>query len=296
MNSHAHLLELLSTSPTFCEYQRAFSEATGLPLNLRAPGSWQPALRGASKENPFCAMIASQSKTCAGCLQMQEELCQGAADQPKTVKCPFGLSETAIPVRLGNETIGFLVTGQVLCRRPRETDLKRVITRMENLGLNVDREKVSELFLQTRVVSASVLDSVTRLLAIFAEHLSMLSNQLALQQTSTEPPLVTRVKEFVRARYEENITLPDAARAAHTSTFYLCKVFKKATGMCFTEFVARTRVEKAKELLLKPNMRVSEVAYQVGFQSLTHFNRIFRKITGESPTEYRSALPLALAA
>lgn len=293
MNSHAHLLALLGASPTFCEYRRAFSEATGLPLALRDPGSWQPALRGASKENPFCAMIASQSKTCAGCLQMQEELCQGAESQPKTIQCPFGLSETAVPVRLGNETIGFLVTGQVLCRRPRETDLKRVITRLESLGLKVDHEKAREMFLQTRVVSPTVMDSVTRLLAIFAEHLSMLSNQLALQQTCAEPPLVTRVKEFVQSHHEEHITLDDAARAAHTSTFHLCKVFKKATGMCFTEFVARTRVEKAKELLLKPNLRVSEVAYQVGFQSLTHFNRIFRKIAGESPTKYRATLPLA---
>ena len=55
-------------------------------------------------------------------------------------------------------------------------------------------------------------------------------------------------------------------------------------------YVSRVRVEKAKNLLLNPNARVSEVAYEVGFQSLTHFNRVFRKIVGESPTEYRKRL------
>ena len=49
-------------------------------------------------------------------------------------------------------------------------------------------------------------------------------------------------------------------------------------------------MEKAKNLLLNPNLRVSEIAYEVGFQSLTHFNRVFKKIVGESPTYYRSHL------
>ena len=47
---------------------------------------------------------------------------------------------------------------------------------------------------------------------------------------------------------------------------------------------------------MKPNTRVSEVAYEVGFQSLTHFNRVFKKLNGESPTTYRTHLPLACAA
>jgi len=50
-------------------------------------------------------------------------------------------------------------------------------------------------------------------------------------------------------------------------------------------------VEKAKNLLLNRNLRVSEIAYEVGFQSLTHFNRVFKRILGVSPTKYRTRLP-----
>jgi YesN/AraC family two-component response regulator len=57
--------------------------------------------------------------------------------------------------------------------------------------------------------------------------------------------------------------------------------------MTFTDYLGRVRVEKTKNLLLNPNLRTSEIAYTVGFQSLTHFNRIFRKLTGESPTHFR---------
>jgi AraC-like DNA-binding protein len=74
------------------------------------------------------------------------------------------------------------------------------------------------------------------------------------------------------------------------STFYFRKMFKKATGLTLTDYLGRVRVEKAKNLLLNPHLRVSEIAYTVGFQSLTHFNRVFRKLTGESPTDFREKL------
>jgi YesN/AraC family two-component response regulator len=73
----------------------------------------------------------------------------------------------------------------------------------------------------------------------------------------------------------------------HVGTFYFCKLFRKTTGLTFTDYLGRVRVEKAKNLLLNPHLRVSEIAYTVGFQSLTHFNRIFRKTTGEAPTAFR---------
>jgi len=50
------------------------------------------------------------------------------------------------------------------------------------------------------------------------------------------------------------------------------------------------RIEKSKNLLLNPNLRVSEIAFEVGFQSLTHFNRVFKKLLGQSPTDYRAQL------
>ena len=82
------------------------------------------------------------------------------------------------------------------------------------------------------------------------------------------------------------------SKAVNTSPFYFCKMFKKATGLNFTEYVCRVRIERAKNLLLNPNLRISEIAYQVGFQSLTHFNRVFKKIVGEAPTEYRIKLKI----
>jgi AraC-like DNA-binding protein len=61
-------------------------------------------------------------------------------------------------------------------------------------------------------------------------------------------------------------------------------------GLNFTVYLSRVRLEKAKTLLLNPHLRISEIAFEVGFQSLTHFNRRFREILGQSPTDYRARL------
>jgi YesN/AraC family two-component response regulator len=107
--------------------------------------------------------------------------------------------------------------------------------------------------------------------------------------------MITKARRYIEEHHSEELSLSQVAQAVHTSVFYFCKLFRKVTGVTFTEFVSRTRVEKAKNLLLNPNLRVSEIAFEVGFQSLTHFNRVFKKIVGESPTEYRSHLSIVMA-
>jgi YesN/AraC family two-component response regulator len=134
---------------------------------------------------------------------------------------------------------------------------------------------------------------VVKLLSIFAQHISMVSNQILVQRENTEPLAITRAKQFIQENQSADLSLGQVAKAVNTSTFYFCKMFKKATGLNFTDYVSRLRIEKAKNLLLNRNLRVSEIAYEVGFQSLTHFNRVFKKIMGQSPTEYREQLVLA---
>jgi AraC-like DNA-binding protein len=79
----------------------------------------------------------------------------------------------------------------------------------------------------------------------------------------------------------------EAARALDLNRFYFCKLFKKSTGLNFTEYVSRIRVEHARTLLINSNRRISEIAFEVGFQSLSTFNRVFKNVVGLSPTESR---------
>ena len=293
MHANGQLIKSLTRSEMFQDYERAFTEATGMPMTLRPVENWQLPFRGKRKENAFCARMADQSHTCAACLQLQEKLTQDARHEPATRSCAYGLCETAVPVKLGSETIGFLQSGQVMRAQPTEASFQRAVAQARKLGGDISSERTKRAYFATPVASPRKLASVTKLLAIFADHLAMKSNQLAVRTAHREPPLITRAKQFIREHYSEDLSLGRVSAAANMSTFYFCKLFHKFTSVSFTEFVSRTRVEAAKHLLLNPNLRVSEVGYAVGFQSLSHFNRMFKRIARESPTDFRDRLPVA---
>jgi AraC-like DNA-binding protein len=126
-----------------------------------------------------------------------------------------------------------------------------------------------------------------RLLEIFAKHLSACADQLLLVPQSTEPASVARARRMIEASSHEELTLPAVARVVNVSATYFSQIFHKSVGIPFVEYVARVRVEKAKNLLLNPNLRISEIAFEVGFQSISQFNRAFRRITGTTPKQYR---------
>ena len=284
------LVDALVHSKVFQDYERAFTEATGLPVALRPVESWQLPHHGKRNESPYCALMSEKSRACASCLQMQGKLAQAATHEPCTMTCLSGLCDTAVPVRLGDRLVGFLQTGQVFRKKPTEAQFDRTAKLIEEWGIQIDKMRMKQAYFATRVVPAKQHDSVVKLLSIFAQHLAILSNQVIVQHENAEPPVITRAKEFINEHQTEDLRLGQVARAVHTSTFYFCKMFKKVTGINFTDYLSRVRIEKAKNLLLNPNLRVSEIAFEVGFQSLTHFNRVFKKILGQSPTEYREQL------
>ncbi len=293
MNNHDQLVEALTGSTVYQDYERAFNEATGLALALRPVESWQLPHHGRRKENPFCAMMAQKSRACAACLQIQQRLAETAVHEPQTLTCQLGLCDTAVPVRLGERLVGYLQTGQVFRKKPTAAQCDCTLRLARQWGVEVNEAELEKAYLNTRVLSSKEHEAIVKLLRIFAQHLSMLSNQLVVQQENAEPPAITRAKQYIREHQSEELPLGQVAKAVNMSTFYFCKIFKKATGTNFTDYVSRVRVERARNLLLNPNLRISEIAYEVGFQSLTHFHRVFKKLLGQSPTEYRGQVKLA---
>jgi AraC-like DNA-binding protein/ligand-binding sensor protein len=289
MNRSADLIQRISKSDTYKDYERAFSDATQLPMTLRPTEIWRLALEGKRYQNPFCAMLAKTNRTCAACLQVQKEIQDTPGSGPKTVTCFAGLCDTAVPVKAGEKVIGYLQTGQVALRKPNEVQFNRITQQLVDWGLNVDLTQLKDAYYHSRTLAPQQYTAMVKLLEIFAGHVSTLANEIVVQEDEAESPMIRRARAYILANQADPIDLDKVAQAMHVSTFYFCKMFKKATGLTFTDYLSRVRVEKAKTLLLNPHLRISEIAYDVGFQSLTHFNRMFRKIVGESPTAYRES-------
>jgi AraC-like DNA-binding protein len=284
------LVAQLKRSQVFRDYEKAFRETTGLPLALRPIEAFDLPHHDDPKENPFCALMAQSNHSCAACLQMQKKVEDAAQMEAKTLKCFAGLCDSAVPVRVGHNLIAFLQTGQILLHAPHQAEFTKTTRELVKLGTDVDVKRLEEAYFQTRVVTRVQYESIVRLLTIFAQHLSVLSNQLMVQGSSGEIPAITRARALIAEKHAGELSLTEIAQAVNMSAFYFCKTFKKATGMTFTDYLARVRAEKVKNLLLNPNTRISEAAFAAGFQSLSQFNRVFRRIAGESPTVYRERL------
>jgi AraC-like DNA-binding protein len=288
-SANRQLIDMLQRSRLFRDYETTFTKATGLPLTLRPLEYWQLAHRGKKHENPFCALLAENPATLAVCLEAHDSMIQHTGDLPHTVTCPFGLTETAVPVKLGDKTIGYLRIGQVLRHMPAKADTTKVNRQLERCGVPFKGE-IRKTWEKNPLLPPEKYNAIVRLLMFFGEQLSALTNQIVLERQNAEPPLVQKAREYIEKHKMEPLSLSAVAKASGASVFHFCKVFRKTTGLKFTDYVARVRLEDARTQLVNPNRRISEVAYDVGFQSLTQFNRMFKRVFGESPTEFRDHL------
>lgn len=290
LQQNRELVARIEKSELFRDYRSAFETATGLPLIIRARGSFHAPLSGSKKINAFCALMAARNRSCAACLELQQRAEQEACDQSKTLECFAGLNDTVVPIRLGGTVVAYLQTGQVMFRAPTESMFETVAKQLERWELSDAVAELRVAYLQTRVISRPNYEAAVRLLGSFASHVALLSNELAIKEAAAEPAAVTKARAFIAEHLDEELSLTAVARAASMSAFYFCKVFKATIGVTFTDYVARARIEKTKQMLLNPNVRISEAAFAAGFQSLSQFNRVFRRVVGESPTDYREHL------
>ncbi len=104
-----------------------------------------------------------------------------------------------------------------------------------------------------------------------------------------EPVEIWRARKLIEEHSSEELPLTKVAQAVNISGNYLSEKFKNVTRVNFVEYVAHVRFEKACDLLEVVDLRISEIAFAVGFQSLSQFNRVFKKLSDKPPTEYRIA-------
>jgi AraC-like DNA-binding protein len=103
-----------------------------------------------------------------------------------------------------------------------------------------------------------------------------------------EPVEIWKARKFIKQHSAEELSLSQVAKAANISRNHLSEKFKQVTGTNFVEYVATTRFKHACDLLRNPTLRISEIAFAVGFQSLSQFNRVFKKLARKSPSQYRA--------
>lgn len=277
----------LSNAPLFATYRKAFLDATGMGLQL-IPYEDESAIVTPEFRSSFCEKLNQNRSACRSCIRSCQRLYRSAEASAQTISCFANLRETAIPVRAGGQTVALLTTGQVSTTTPTEAGFESIEAELKKNGVSEsERAMLKVAWLSTRSLPIKQYEGMITLLAAFAIQLSEFLNRLLVEDINAEPDIVIKAKQFINAGLEDKVLLEAVSHHVGVSTFYFCKVFKLSTGMTLTEYVNRRRVERAKQKLLNPQNRVTEVAFEVGYQSLSQFNRSFLRYVGVSPSRFR---------
>ena len=286
------LFEALARSRIVRNYVDSFPVATGFVLKLQPATGNREMIPFGGEANPFCNRVA--------CSPEAKEVCETTfrtiRDQvagtlvPGRSCCFAGLTHVAIPVISGGEHIATIYGGQLMVQKPTKQAFEKVARKLSRLGLAHQLPALEEAWFNTPVVTEAQLQAITYLLETFAARIPRYAATKILESSEGESAAVKRAKDFMQGRFAEPISMPDVARHLNMSPSTFGKMFKRESGLTFTQYLARFRVEKSKAMLVNPSHTIRIIAFQSGFDSISQFNRSFRQYTGMSPTEYRASL------
>lgn len=279
----------LRRSELFVEYQEAFEAATGLPLELVSLASHSTVVRTAGSPL-FCRRMGDQAGLCPACAGWRVFLEKASDSEVSHFEAKSGHVFTSIAIKSDAKPIAYFHTGHVFLRRPshHRTQIHCLIT--DGDAAIGDRERLMDSFLSTRVVPKAAYLASIRLLSLFATQLASACNRIVVTQSGVVPESIRRACAFIEDNKHRHISFTEVSGAAHMSSFYFCRIFKRTTGLTFGDYLTRVRIESVKGALLNTHTRVSEAAYASGFRSVSQFNRQFRKFTGESPSVFRERM------
>lgn len=100
-------------------------------------------------------------------------------------------------------------------------------------------------------------------------------------------PRMKKILSFLMTHYKDDIDLYEVSSLVAMNTSSFCRYFKEKSGKTFTEYILGLRIGHACKLLVKNEMDINQICFECGFNTITHFNRIFKRNTGFTPTEYR---------
>ncbi|WP_127532842.1 helix-turn-helix domain-containing protein [Paenibacillus kobensis] len=111
------------------------------------------------------------------------------------------------------------------------------------------------------------------------------SRELREQQTVSA---LERAKRFIESRFKEELSLEEVAEYVHLNPFYLSKVFKQYVGESFIDYLTRLRINEAKQMMDDETLSLKEICFEVGYKDPNYFSRVFKKVTGLTPSDYRT--------
>lgn len=147
-------------------------------------------------------------------------------------------------------------------------------------------ERMKKLHLLTSFDQLLEILSILQILSLADDSVLLHTYPVVNPHNEREQGRLRQIYKFLDQHYQRKISIAEIAQFSNLTNEAFCRYFRKMTRLTFTEFLNHYRIDKAKKLLRQDN-NITETCFQCGFESISYFNRVFKKITGENPLAFK---------
>jgi AraC-like DNA-binding protein/ligand-binding sensor protein len=240
----------------------------------------------------FCEIVKSNTKmkSCGGYdyHRMNDEARRRR--KPFVNTCHAGATEIIVPIIARDKHIATVFCGQALTLAQARAGFEEIRRRVADL--DIDLGALKRAYDELPRIPKKKLQHMGEFLFLAVSQLAESMSDVALEQEIVlrqYKPIQTAIG-LMKARLSQPLSAGKIARAIHLDPAYFSRLFKRVTRMTVTAYLTELRIERAKRLLRNTNLRMSEIAAEVGYSRQSYFTRKFREIVGVSPSQFRSNL------
>jgi len=225
---------------------------------------------------PMCDLAKGSPEGYAGCVRCRNTVLKWVIRRKKALcgLCAKGLFEYCHPVLRGTEVAAVVFIGNILTEDPRQQE------RLEKHFQKPPLETMEKNFSAARCRQTA---------ALVENYIHFLLDRYGESWEAPANALIGNIKSYLQEMLLTDFSIEDIAAVFNYNPKYLGRLFKSKTGYTIREYSNLLKIERAKGLLSRQKQSISEISCQSGYNNLTHFNRVFKRVTGQSPQEYRKA-------
>jgi AraC-like DNA-binding protein/ligand-binding sensor protein len=281
-------INIFKESDAFRTFSHIMVNLTGLAISLYTPdGNHIRQYAVTINKNPLCTLIRANSNGLACCHDSEKKRFSKVAVSRHAVcnNCHAGFVEIAIPVIHRGKVIVIISSGQILPVPPSDEGLRQFIPLCAKF--NISQEDMRDAYYKCVYLNEDKINAAIQLMTFFAEHLCTMTQKIIDAETEDSTAIIVTARKYILDHISEEISLPETAKHINRSPGYLSRNFERITGETFTAYVQQARIENVQHLLLHSTMSITEIAFKCGFNSISQFNRTFRKYNDCTPRKFR---------
>lgn len=246
----------------------------------------------------FCEYAKTTTTGFRFCLKCKELSLKRALEEKRsfTGECYLGLTEIIKPVFYNGKPICVIYLGNLTLKETSARRAKKIKKVCSVTG--VKEELLQEALNTTELTEASKLAEYGEIVDILENIiLQAITKDIKLQRKSvstlpsyrtTNHWIIEHIQHYIMTYYNRDLQLSQLAKLYFLNPQYLCRLFKKEIGRNFSDYVNAVRIEKSQQLLALTEYSIVDISIEVGYDNVTYFNRLFKRYTGITPSEYRS--------